>query len=105
MIYLGVLALITIGSSYNPVVFGSDTSAGAFKEAAVPDACDDARDRIELLRREIADLRDEIRSLQEDVLAGKNVEWSLEQIERLRDEIRDIQNLIGTIQRFINQNC
>ena len=39
-------------------------------------------------------MRDEILSLQEDILNGKNAEWAREQIKKLRAEIRGLQNLI-----------
>lgn len=102
---LGAVLLMSLSGNSNFFLSGSNSSAGALKAAPAPDRCAEYRANIARAERDIADLQDEIRSLQEDVLAGKNVEWALEQIERLWEEIRKLRIQIGTWQRYIDRNC
>lgn len=104
-IVIGAILLMSLSGSSNFVLSGSDSSAGALKAAPAPDRCAEYRANIARAERDIDDLKDEIRSLQEDVLAGKNVEWALEQIERLWDKVDKLRSKIRTWQRYIDQNC
>lgn len=81
---LGAILVVAVSGGASQFVSGSDNPAVALKTADAPDRCSELRTKISQAQQDIQYIRDEILSLQEDILNGKNVEWAREQIKKTK---------------------
>lgn len=105
-VILGAMLLMAFNGGMSQVASGSDLSPVALCPGDAPDGyCADLRTKISQAQAEIDGLRDEINSLWEDVRAGKNREWALQQIERLEARIRSLRADIARWEKDLAKYC